>query len=250
MALPFSTDTNKHHDIEVDQANGYITFTPIKDRADHNATVIFSHGLGDTAQGWASGVWMIASMQNFDHVKFILPTASSKPVSINNGFVMPSWYDIEGHSDRSMEPYNGLDDSKDIILNLVEEEKKNGIDGSRIVLAGFSQGAALSLYSSFHMTFPCAGIICCSGYLPHPKTFSDWRTQHALKSPIRILHGEEDNVVSPELAEETFKLIKAAGATDIEMKTYSGLEHSASDEELQDVSEALLEMLPKSAPNL
>jgi predicted esterase len=250
MAMQFSTGGVQHHDVEVDQANGCITFTPIKERSEHSATVVFSHGLGDMANGWAPGVWAIASMQKLDHVKFILPTASSKPVSINNGFVMPSWYDIEGHSDRSMEPYEGLNDSKDIILDIVESEVKNGIDGSRIVLAGFSQGAALSLYSSFHLPFQSAGICCCSGYLPHPKTFSDWRTDHAFKSPIRIFHGEQDNVVPPSLAKESYDIIKAAGAEDIGMKTYAGLEHSASDEELQDVAKELLGMLPESTPSL
>ena len=78
MALNFSTGTDQHHDVEVNQTNGYITFKPINGHAVHDATVIFSHGLGDTASGWASGVWMIASMQKLDHVKFILPSASPK----------------------------------------------------------------------------------------------------------------------------------------------------------------------------
>lgn len=47
----------------------------------HSGTVLFMHGLGDTAFGWADVMHILAT--RLPHLKFILPTAPSQPVSIN-----------------------------------------------------------------------------------------------------------------------------------------------------------------------
>lgn len=59
----------------------------------HTATVIFAHGLGDTAAGW---IPLARELQpKFKHVKWVLPTAPEQPVSINMGMRMTSWFDIQ-----------------------------------------------------------------------------------------------------------------------------------------------------------
>ena len=42
--------------------------------------------------GWAG----ILNTIRPDYIKIVCPTAPSIPVSLNNGFVMPAWYDIQG----------------------------------------------------------------------------------------------------------------------------------------------------------
>lgn len=49
----------------------------------HTATVIFSHGLGDTGHGWASGVENWRRRERLDEVKFILPHAPTIPITCN-----------------------------------------------------------------------------------------------------------------------------------------------------------------------
>jgi hypothetical protein len=48
----------------------------------HTATVIFSHGLGDTGHGWVSAVEHWRRRQKLDEVKFILPHAPHIPISV------------------------------------------------------------------------------------------------------------------------------------------------------------------------
>ena len=52
------------------------------------------HGLGDSADGWTDAAQMLA--RSLKHVKFIIPTASPIPVTLNGGMRMNAWYDITG----------------------------------------------------------------------------------------------------------------------------------------------------------
>lgn len=49
----------------------------------HTATVIFSHGLGDTGHGWAFQVENWRRRERLDEVKFILPNAPVIPITCN-----------------------------------------------------------------------------------------------------------------------------------------------------------------------
>lgn len=85
--------------IDVDQKERQITINPSNGKA--TAKVIFLHGLGDTAQGWLDGCYLLA--RRLPHVQFVLPTATSIPVSLNQGHVMPAWYDLAGLGSRADE---------------------------------------------------------------------------------------------------------------------------------------------------
>ncbi|ETN14308.1 hypothetical protein PPTG_07935 [Phytophthora nicotianae INRA-310] len=54
-----------------------------------SAVVFFLHGLGDTAHGWADMFRGVA--EDMPHVKFVLPTAKPRPVTIANGREIPAW---------------------------------------------------------------------------------------------------------------------------------------------------------------
>jgi predicted esterase len=61
----------------------------------HTATVIFFHGLGDTGKGW-SEILDDAFRAKLPYVKFLLPNAPNRPVTCNDGHVMPAWFDLDG----------------------------------------------------------------------------------------------------------------------------------------------------------
>lgn len=118
----------------------------------HSATVIFLHGLGDSGNGLAdlAQLWS----QRLPHLKFILPTAKSIPVTLNMGHVMPAWYDIKSLDDREKEnSCHGIEESRAIIYQLLEQEIYAGVNPQRIILGGFSQGAALSLYTGLQLPY-------------------------------------------------------------------------------------------------
>jgi lysophospholipase-2 len=213
----------------------------------HTATVILTHGLGDTADGWRDAAMHMASL--VPHVKWVLPTAPSQPVTLNGGMRMPSWYDIESLSrSRGTQECKGLDDSRAKIMSIVDSEREKGIDTSRIVLAGFSQGGALSLWTGLQIpetyTKPLAGVLCLSGYLPKSDAFS--LSSHGRVTPVFHCHGSVDPVVIPDFAEVSKQQVDAAGHTaGYELKWYRGMAHSASMEELGDVVNWLKKVVPQ-----
>ncbi|KAL9186672.1 hypothetical protein ACHAXT_005910 [Thalassiosira profunda] len=239
---------------------GTIIIAP-DDAERHSASLVLCHGLGDTADGWAEPVQYLASQM--PHVKFILPTAPTQPVTLNAGMAMPSWYDIIGLDSRSNEVCNGLDESIDTILGLLEDEVGGDaggdtcqpIDYSRIVLAGFSQGGALALYSGMTQLrkqsqtgLGLAGIVLMSGYLPRASEFKVAKGSE--NTPILHCHGEEDPMVLVEATElskaRVSSLVEEMGGKSdtYDVKTYSPLQHSVSMEELNDVSAFLKRAIP------
>ena len=91
----------------------------------HSATVIYMHGLGDTADGWSDSL-ADAIAPSLPHAKFILPTARSRPVTINGGLPMPAWYDIEslGRA-RTEERCEGIAESRARIEALIQKEVRD-----------------------------------------------------------------------------------------------------------------------------
>ncbi len=65
----------------------------IQPKSEHTHTLIFLHGLGDSAEGFEP-VFEAGGPLNFPNLKVVLPTAPKKPVSMNNGYAMNSWFDI------------------------------------------------------------------------------------------------------------------------------------------------------------
>jgi lysophospholipase II len=105
----------------------------------HSATVIMLHGLGDSGQGWQS----LAPRMNLPHAKFIFPSAPSRPVTINRGASMPAWFDARGVTSVAAEDEEGILQTRDFVHSMVAAEVNAGIPSSRILIGGFSQGAAM-----------------------------------------------------------------------------------------------------------
>ena len=70
----------------------YPTPMSFPSKTKHTATVILLHGLGDTARGWADFAPML--QMQMPHVKFVFPTAPTRPITLNGGMRMTGWFDI------------------------------------------------------------------------------------------------------------------------------------------------------------
>ena len=139
----------------------------LKSRGPHTATMIFLHGLGDTGHGWAG----ILNTIKPDYLKVVCPTAPSIPVTLNNGFVMPAWYDIRNiEDDRSSirEDLQGVENSVKVLQSLIDIEARELKDHgkSRIMIGGFSQGGAIALSALLKSSDKLAGCIALSTYIP------------------------------------------------------------------------------------
>ncbi|KAJ1927906.1 hypothetical protein EC988_010201, partial [Linderina pennispora] len=142
-----------------------LTSVVLKARAQHTASVIFLHGLGDSGHGWAPVAQILS--RTLPHVKFILPNAPESPVTLNFGMSMPSWYDI-----RSLERVTkdedeaGMRESMIKVNKIISDEVAAGISPERIVLGGFSQGGAMTLFTGLQSELKLGGLIVLSAYLP------------------------------------------------------------------------------------
>ena len=139
----------------------------LKARAQHTATMIFLHGLGDTGHGWAG----ILNTIRPDHVKLVCPTAPSIPVTLNGGYVMPAWYDIRDIAqDRSAirEDLDGVEASTKVLEALIDMEARElkNESKSRIIVGGFSQGGAIALNAVLRAKQNWAGCVALSTYIP------------------------------------------------------------------------------------
>lgn len=211
----------------------------------HTATVIFMHGLGDSGHGWAPVMRMLARSLPF--VKFVLPHAPTKAVSLNRGLSMPAWFDLFSLDELDgREDEDGLMQSKEQVLRLIEEEKNEGIPEERIVIGGFSQGAALGLFTALTSARKLAGIVSLSGYVPLRAKFSSLIQPAARSVPVFMGHGTADYVVQYKWGKDSADYLRDHHCS-CTFKSYENLDHSCNDTELQDVREFLDTVFGKDA---
>jgi phospholipase/carboxylesterase len=129
------------------------------------ATVLILHGLGADGRDFLPVAEQL-DLSSVGPVRFIFPNAPVMPVTINGGYLMPAWYDILGADLTQRQDEAGLRHSQLAIDALIEREKSRGIASHRIVLAGFSQGCAMTLMTGLRHCDRLAGLLCMSGYLP------------------------------------------------------------------------------------
>ena len=119
------------------------------------ASIIWLHGLGADGNDFAPIVPQIDLSFDFG-VRFIFPHAPSIPVTINNGYVMPAWYDIKQMDvDRHVD-IEQLQESASWVHNLIDREISRGIPSNKIIVAGFSQGGAVSFEAALTYSQPLA----------------------------------------------------------------------------------------------
>ncbi len=90
-------------------------------------------------------------------MRYVLPNAPERPVTINGGYVMRAWYDILGLNGQRGEDEAGLRESQALVEALIARETARGVPAERIVLAGFSQGCAMTLMTGLRHPQRLAG---------------------------------------------------------------------------------------------
>lgn len=184
-----------------------------------DAAVIWMHGLGADANDFVPLVPELDLRSGLRKagggslaVRFVFPNAPVMPVTINGGMAMPAWYDIL-HLDLGgaaeidgpgsgipREDEKGLRASQAMVEELIAAQVAQGIATERIVLAGFSQGAAMTLMTGLRHPSRLAGLVALSGYLPLAGRLAAERHQANHETPIFMAHGSYDPVVRLERA--------------------------------------------------
>ena len=203
-------------------------------------SIIWMHGLGADNTDFVPLVKEL-DLRGCPAIRFIFPNAGTMPVTINNGYVMRSWYDILTSDLVRREDETGLRASQAQIEALIAREKARGIPASRIILAGFSQGCAMTLQTGLRHPEKLAGLMCLSGYLPLADKTAAERTPASLQTPIFMAHGTADPVVAIARAEQSRDLLTGMGYQ-VEWHAYR-MQHSLCQEEIDAIGAWLKKVL-------
>jgi phospholipase/carboxylesterase len=202
--------------------------------------VIWLHGLGADGNDFAPLVPEL-KLNGAPPIRFIFPHAPVRPVTINNGMAMRAWYDIYAPDLVRREDDAGLRSSQEAVEALILRENQRGIPTERIVLAGFSQGCAMTLQVGLRLDQKLAGLIGLSGYLPLAALIDAERHTANHDTPIFLAHGTMDPVVVFPRAQSSQQKLNEMGY-DVTWKTYP-MAHSVCLEEVQDISAFLRKVL-------
>lgn len=180
----------------------------IETREQPDAAIIWLHGLGADGNDFVPIVEQLQLPSHFA-VRFIFPHAPVRPITINQGYQMPGWYDISSLSITEQEDEAGIKESSAILKQLCEEQEADGIRSNRIVVAGFSQGGAIALHCGCRYPRPLAGIMALSTYLALPENFDDEISEFMSETSVFIAHGRQDEVVSYDAGMQCFERLEA-----------------------------------------
>ena len=207
-----------------------------------NAVVIWLHGLGADGHDFEPIVPEIVRPRERAW-RFVFPNAPVRPVTINGGMPMRAWYDLKGLDRKTAEDLAGFRDTDVHIRQLIAREGKRGIPANRIVLAGFSQGGAVSLYTVPRFPEKLAGVMALSCYLPQESSLIAERAPANNATPIFMAHGRGDNVLPMGLGMLARDFLKAQGYA-VEWHDYP-MAHAVCPAEIADIREFLFRVLPQ-----
>ena len=210
----------------------------VETAANPGASIIILHGLGADGNDFVP-VADELDLASIGPVRFVFPHSPTQPVTINGGYVMPAWYDILG-PDRP-EDESGLRASQALVEALIAKEVARGVAASRIVLAGFSQGCAMTLMTGLRLRERLAGLACLSGYLPLAALTGSERNAAHTELPIFMAHGRSDAMIPIARATASRDALQALGYS-VEWHDYP-MQHSVSPQEIADLNRWLLKVL-------
>ncbi|MEL4257469.1 alpha/beta hydrolase-fold protein [Shewanella xiamenensis] len=205
----------------------------IEPQVEATAVVVWLHGLGDSGAGFAPVVPALGLPA--DHsIRFIFPHAPEQAVTINGGYIMRAWYDIKSMDLHDRADMQGVMASELSVQTLIDEQIAAGIPSERIVLAGFSQGGVMSLFTGLRYPQKLAGIMALSCYLPTGDVLPSQLSVANADTPILQQHGEQDDVI-PLSAGLLAKEALIAGGYPVQWQTYP-MPHSVIPVQLKAIS--------------
>ena len=200
-------------------------------------SVIWLHGLGADGHDFEPIVPEFAH-PDLPAIRFVFPHAPVRAVTLNQGVPMRAWYDLYGLDRDAREDVDGIRATRHAVTGLITREAERGIPRERIVLAGFSQGCAIALYTGLRLEHRLAGLIGLSGYLPLRNTTAAEQHPANAGTPVFMAHGTQDMVVPITYAEASRDVLLAQGHA-VQWHTYP-MPHGLHPRELVDIRDFLV----------
>ena len=194
------------------------------------AAVIWLHGLGADGHDFVP-IAAELGLPKHHGVRFVFPHAPVRPITINNGYPMRAWYDITSLQDMKRQDESGIRDSERIVHGYIEDELARGIPAHRIVLAGFSQGGAITLHTGLRYPQRLGGLMALSTYAPLGDKLEKEARPERKDTPILMCHGQQDPMLPMMLGEYTRDALRELGY-EIEWHEYP-MAHQVCEEEIE-----------------
>ncbi|XP_010925247.1 uncharacterized protein [Elaeis guineensis] len=215
----------------------------VRPKGRHQATIVWLHGLGDNGASWSQ----LLETLPLPNIKWICPTAPTRPVAVFGGFPCTAWFDVGDLSEDGPDDVEGMDASAAHVANLLSTEPAD----IKIGVGGFSMGAATALYSATCFAYGKYGngnpypvnlsaIVGLSGWLPCSRSLknkvesSQVASRRAAALPLLLCHGRGDEVVLYKHGEKSAEVLRS-NFQNLTFKTYNGLGHYTIPEEMEDV---------------
>lgn len=202
-----------------------------------SASVIWLHGLGADGNDFVPIVPELKLPATLA-VRFVFPHARVRPVTLNMGLRMRAWYDIKTLTAEGRADEEGIRESVAVLEQLIAAERSLGIDSERIVIAGFSQGAATALHGALRHAEPLGGVLALSCYLPLQALLAGELAEANRATPILMCHGQYDPVLPLALGVMACNWLRSSGYR-VEWKEYP-MQHQVCGPEIQDISRWLV----------
>ncbi|HIG79966.1 MAG TPA: carboxylesterase [Cycloclasticus sp.] len=203
-------------------------------------SVIWLHGLGASGNDFAP-IAPELGIQDELGIRFVFPHAPNMPVTINGGAMMPAWYDISEMNLMKRADGAGIIQSSAIITDMINDEIAMGIEPSKIVIAGFSQGGVIAIDAGIRFPSTLAGIMALSTYIPMRDTLPGAKQSGNGSIPIFYGHGDFDSVIPIEQAESSRRFLEDNDYT-VNWQAYP-MEHSVCPKEIGHIKTWLTDVL-------
>ncbi len=200
-----------------------------------DAAVIWLHGLGASGHDFAAIVPQLHLPPELA-IRFIFPHAPVRPITINQGYPMPGWYDVASLKIADDEDEAGIKASSSDVRALCQQQEAAGIASRRIIVAGFSQGGAIALHCGLGYPAPLGGIMALSSYLPHCAPLGATANRN---TEIFMAHGRQDNVVEFDYGQKSREVLEKYSYA-VRWHEYA-MAHSVSAQEIQDIRHWLID---------
>lgn len=217
-----------------------------------NAAVIFIHGLGDSGDGWSwfpKVVSLTGLVKSNDEINYVFPNAPNIPITVNGGMRMPGWFDIYAFGDPSAkQDVDGFFKSCNVVKLLITEQiEKHNISPERIIIGGFSQGSAISMAVLSLLDIKIGGLVALSGFCPVTDALPGKTNKSGINfdTPVFQGHGTVDPIIAHQYGKLSSDFYKSLGFKNWDFRSYNGVAHSTSEDELVDVVRFISSILDK-----
>ncbi|XP_021499088.1 lysophospholipase-like protein 1 isoform X1 [Meriones unguiculatus] len=214
----------------------------------HSASLIFLHGSGHSGQGMRQWIKQVLNQDlTFQHIKIIYPTAPSRPYTPMKGEFSNVWFDRFKISNDCPEHLESIDRMCQVLTGLIDDEVRNGIPKSRILIGGFSMGGCMAMHLAYRNHLDVAGVFALSSFLNKGSAvYQDLQQGDRTLPELFQCHGTADELVLHSWGEETNSKLKSLGVNTT-FHSLPNVYHELNKSELERLTSWVLRKLPEES---